>query len=86
MYALGIALGVLGAAWHLTIARWRAKQVADGHPSRSWMGLPVGLLGPGLAFYAALSFGGEEAAWTFLVGAVVTTLGVLGYVRWRASE
>ena len=80
-YLLGAVLGALGAGWHLGVSRWRARQVTAGHPGRAWATLPVGLLGPGLAFYLALALVGEEAAWTFLLGAMLTTMTVLGIAR-----
>jgi hypothetical protein len=78
--AIGIALGVTGAAAHLALTWWRARLVTSGRAGLAWVTLPVGLAAVGLALYAAARVA-PEAAWTFVIGLLAARFAVLHRVR-----
>ena len=79
--ALGVALGIAGAAWHLGVVRYRARQLALGHAARGWLTAPLGIAGPAGGFLVALLAGGGAAAAGFLVAALATSAFVLFRAR-----
>lgn len=79
----GVVLGVIGAAWHLAVLRWRTQKLVSGHRAVGWLAAPAGLVGPAGGFLLALLVGGEAAAWSFLVAAIATSAAVLLSARRR---
>lgn len=80
--ALGIVLGALGGALHLAVTRWRASLATTRGAAAALAAMPIGLLGLGLAVFAAARVA-PLAAWTAPIGIFAVRLVVLRSVSRR---
>lgn len=82
---VGVLLGCIGALTHLWVTHRRTIWVRQGHGKRALAGLPLSLAGPVVAFFVALG-AGRVAAWSTLIGMIVTHRIVLWRVASAARE
>jgi len=78
--ALGVLFGIAGAAWHLVVARGRARAFIAGRGRLAWVLLPAGLVGPLLAFAGSVAIGDMAPLGALGGGIAGTWLGLLAVV------
>ena len=86
LLVVGVGLGALGGAWHLAVTHWRARWwTTTGGRVAVWLALPLGLLGPALAVWAAAQLD-RGTAWATPVGLVLVRAWVLRWARREGSS
>jgi NhaP-type Na+/H+ or K+/H+ antiporter len=78
---VGVLLGCIGSLIHLWVTHRRTIWLKQRHEMRALAALPLSLAGPVVAFFMALGVG-QVAAWSTLIGMIVTHRIVL----WRVQS
>lgn len=77
---IGLVLGALGSAIHLSITRWRASLATTRGAAAALGAMPLGLAGLGLMVFAAARVS-PLAAWVTPLGILAVRVAVLRRVR-----